>query len=376
MLKVAIVGCGKIADSHVLQIRRLAGCEVVAVCDREELMARQLSERFGIPHSFSDLTSLLREVRPDVVHVTTPPQSHFAIARQCLEAGCHVLVEKPFTLYTAEAEELVALAEQKGLRLTAGHDEQFSHAMREMRQLVRAGYLGGVPVHVESTWCYELGEGAYATALLSDKNHWVRKLPGRLLHNLISHGIAKVAEYLAGERPEVRVVGFPSRFLEKNGEQELVDELRVIITDEARTTAYFTFSTQMRPGLHNLRVYGPENGLVMDEDQQTLIKLRGGRHKSYAEKFIPHLNFAGQHLRNLLRNGRLFLASDFHMDSGKKYLIDSFYRSIVAGTPVPIPYAEILRTSRIMDAIFEQLAGQCPPVSVPSLPARVPVVVP
>ena len=187
-----------------------------------------------------------------------------------------------------------------------------------MRALVREGYLGGAPVHMESYYCYELKEtGAYARALLGDKQHWVRKLPGQLLHNIISHGIAKVAEYLAGEWPEVRVVGFPSRFLEKNGEQELVDELRVIITDEARTTAYFTFSTQMRPGLHDLRVYGPENGLVMDEDQQTLIKLRGGRHKSYAEKFIPHLNFAGQHLRNLLRNGRLFLASDFHMDSGK-----------------------------------------------------------
>jgi len=371
MLKVAIVGCGKIADAHVLQIQRLAGCEIVGVCDREELMARQLQERFGIPRSFSDLTGLLRETRPNVVHVTTPPQSHFMIARQCLEAGCHVYVEKPFTLYTSEAEELVALAEQKGLRLTAGHDEQFSHAMQQMRQLVQGGYLGGPAVHVESTWCYELGEGAYVSALMSDKNHWVRKLPGRLLHNLVSHGIAKIAEYLVGERPAVQVVGFPSQFLKKYDERELVDELRVIITDEAGTTAYFTFSTQMRPGIHLLRVYGPKNGLVMDEDQQTLIKLRGSRYKSYAEKFVPHLTLAGQHLRNLLRNGRLFLANDFHMDAGKKYLIEAFYRSILEGAPVPIPYAQILRTSRIMDAIFEQVAIPNPSVVAPPPPTPV-----
>ncbi len=358
MLKAAIVGCGKIADAHALQMRGIAGCEIVAVCDREELMARQLQERFGIMRSFDNLAVLLQESRPDVVHITTPPQSHFEIARQCLGAGCHVYVEKPFTVYASEAEKLVALANEKGLRLTAGHDEQFSHAMRRMRELVGSGYLGGPPVHVESTWCYELGEDAYANALLRDKKHWVRQLPGKLLHNVISHGIAKIAEYLTGENPDVLTVGFQSRFLRQCGEKDLVDELRVTITDENHTTAYFTFSTQMRPGLDQFRVFGPKNGVFLDEDQQILIKLRGEHYKSFAEKFIPPVTLAGQHLRNLLRNGRLFLASDFHMDAGKKYLIESFYRSILEGTPLPIPYRQILRTSRIMDAIFQQLATQ------------------
>jgi len=365
MLKVAIVGCGKIADAHALQIRRIADCTMVAVCDQEELMARQLQERFEVQRSFKDLAEMLREARPDVIHVTTPPQSHYSITRQCLEAGCHVFVEKPFTLFTAEAEELVDLANRKGLRLTAGHDEQFSHAMQQMRRQVQSGYLGGTPVHMESTWCYELQEGAYASALFGDKNHWVRKLPGRLLHNLVSHGIAKVAEHLAGKHPVVQVVGFPSRLLQQYGETELVDELRVIITDENHTTAYFTFSTQMRPGINQFRIYGPKNGLFLDEDRQTLVNLRGEHYKSYGEKFIPPLTMAGQCLRNLLRNGRLFLANDFHMDAGKKYLFESFYRSIAAGAPVPIPYDEILRTSRIMDAIFQQVAARTSPLSVP-----------
>ena len=365
MLKAAIVGCGKIADAHVLQIQRIAGCEVVGVCDREELMARQLQERFGIKRSFSDLAVLLQESRPDVIHVTTPPQSHFEIARQCLEAGCHVYVEKPFTLFASEAEKLVALANKKGLRLTAGHDEQFSHAMQRMRELVRSGYLGGTPVHMESTWCYELGKDAYASALFGDKKHWVRRLPGRLLHNLISHGIAKIAEHFPDDNPTVIAHGFASQPLRASGEEEMVDELRVIIAGKDGTTAYFTFSTQMRPGLHQFRIFGPENGLFLDEDQQILIKIRGKRYKSYAEKFVPPVTLAGQHLRNLLRNGRLFLANDFHMDSSKKYLIESFYRSIVEGAPVPIPYREILLTSRIMDAIFQQIAAQHPPVAAP-----------
>src|SRR5262245_53651337 len=102
MLKVAIVGCGKIADSHAAQIQRIAGCELVGVCDREVLMAKQLFERFPVRHYYTELAELLRESRPDVVHITTPPQSHFEIGRQCLQHGCHVYLEKPFTLNTDE----------------------------------------------------------------------------------------------------------------------------------------------------------------------------------------------------------------------------------------------------------------------------------
>src|SRR6185436_2704961 len=84
MLRVAIVGCGKIADAHAAQIRRIAGCEIVGVCDREPLMARQLYERFPIKAHFGDVSELLACARPDVVHITTAPESHFDLARLCL----------------------------------------------------------------------------------------------------------------------------------------------------------------------------------------------------------------------------------------------------------------------------------------------------
>ena len=191
VLKVGIVGCGKIADSHASQIKRIQGCEIVGVCDRELLMAQQLYERFPIKAYYRDVTELLAEARPDVVHITTPPQSHYDIANTCLERGCHVYVEKPFTVDAAEAERLIALAETKGLKITAGHDDQFRPATRRMRSLIASGFLGEGPVHMESYYGYEIANTGYAGALLGDKQHWVRRLPGKLLHNIISHGIAQ-----------------------------------------------------------------------------------------------------------------------------------------------------------------------------------------
>lgn len=358
MLKVAVVGCGKIADDHVSQIRRVKNCELVGVCDAEPLMAQQLAERFHVRRHFSNLGELLNETRPDIVHVTTPPQSHFDIAKACLNAGCHAFVEKPFTLSERDTQELIALAKKQNVKITVGHNGQFRHAARRMRALVREGFLGGPPVHMESYYCYALGGSDYAAALLGDEGHWVRRLPGKLLQNTISHGIAPIAEFLTTDSPRVVAYGFRSQQLASSGEKELIDELRVIIHEDGGATAYFTFSTQMRPSLHQFRIYGPKNGLALDQDHETLIKLRGTRFKSYAEKFVAPAEFARQHLKNVLMNAGIFLGNDFHMKSDLYHLIENFYRSIIGNVEVPIPYREILLTSRIMDAIFGQLDTQ------------------
>lgn len=355
MLKVAVIGCGRIADAHVSQIQRIQGCEIVGVCDRELLMAEQLAQRFSIQRCFSDVEELLAKARPDVVHVATPPASHFDIAKRCFERNCHVYVEKPFTLYAEEASELLEEADERHLKVTVGHDDQFSHAARRMRRLIQSGFLGGPPVHMDSYYCYEIGPSGYSAAVLGDKRHWVRRLPGRLLHNIISHGIARIAEFLVTDSPQVCAHGFTSPALKAIGETEIKDELRAFICENESMTAHFTFSSQMRPSLHEFRIYGPKNGLVLDHDQQTVITLRGARFPSYAEKFLPPVILAQQYLGNACMNVGTFLARDFHMKSGMKYLIESFYRAIIENTPVPIPYRQILLTARIMDEIFSQI---------------------
>ena len=357
MIRVGIVGCGKVADQHATQIQRIPGSEIVGVCDSEPLMAQQLYERFNVKKYFTNVKEMLETVNPDVVHITTPPQSHFGLAKICLEAGCNVYVEKPFTLDIAEAEALICLANSNGVKLTAGHNAQFTHAMIKMREFVNNGYLGGEPVHMESIYCYNLGDESYAKALLGDCEHWVRKLPGSLLQNIISHGISKIAEFLKSDRPLVIAHGFTSPFLKKIGQSDIVDEVRVIIRDEDSRTAYFTFSSQISPPVHQFRLYGPKNSLIVDDDHQVLIKVSNKEYKSYARYFIPPVVFAKQYVENLGGNLRKFIANDFHLpfDAGLKTLTESFYSSVLNNTSLPISYRDILRTSWIMDEIFCQI---------------------
>lgn len=366
MLKVGIVGCGKIADAHAEQIRRIPGCELSGVCDRDPLMAEQLAERFPVKTWHTDLEQFLETVRPDVVHITTPPQSHLPIGMKCLAAGAHILVEKPFTIDAPEARALIDAADRAGRKVTVGHDGQFSPVARRMREMVRQGYIGTPPVHMESYWCYDLSDPTYARALLADKHHWARQLPGGLPHNIINHGVSKVAEFIESADPHVVACGFVSPFLRGLGSTDIVDELRVIIAEERGTTAYFTFSTQMRPSLHQFSIYGNRNGITIDEDRRTLIRLPGTGFKSYAEHFLRPLTIAGQYARNSARNVKLFLKNEFHMDDGKYRLFRAFYDSIEHGTPVPIPYREIVLTTHIMDRIFAQVSAAHGRATAPS----------
>ncbi len=337
MLRIAIVGCGRIADQHVQAIARIPDCRTVAACDREPLMAAQLTT-------------------PDIVHITTPPQSHFPLAAQCLEGGIHVYLEKPFTVTADETEDLLALAERRAALATVGHNYQFTIEMLEMRRLVAEGFLGGPPAHLESHFSYDLGDLTYVGPMLGNPRHWVRQLPGQLLHNVISHGIARLSEFLDDSLTTVVATASQSPRLRRLGGDDVLDELRVLIRDARGTTAFFCFSTSIGPGLNRFRVCGPANSLLVDISSGSLIRNRRHQDKSYLTYFAPPLRSAREHLRNARVNLANFLSQRLHQDFGMKELIERFYQSIRRAAPPPIPYREIVLTARIMDEIFRQIS--------------------
>jgi predicted dehydrogenase len=355
MLRISIVGCGKIADQHVEAIHRIPGGQIVALCDQEPLMARQLGERFGISACYSDLSNMLAEISPDVVHITTPPQGHYSVAKQCLESGVHVYLEKPFTVTANEAESLIQLAESRDLRVVAGHNYQFTLEMLEMRRLVALNYLGGKPVHLESHYAYDLDDMSYVRPVLGSRKHWVRKLPGQILHNVISHGIAKLTEFLDDDLIEVAAQAHQSPQLQRFGGEEVLDELRVMIRDSQGTTAFFCFSTQIKPGISQFHIYGPRNSILVDQTSGSIIRSKKRNNKSYLTFFVPPVLNASEFLRNAVRNVTNFAGRKLYQDSGMTELIRRFYGSIQQNAAPPIPYREILLTARIMDDIFAQV---------------------
>jgi predicted dehydrogenase len=354
-LKVAIVGCGKIADGHVEEIQKMPEvARVTAVCDLELLMAEQLATRYGIAAHYDSFERMLAVERPDVVHITTPPASHLPLALHAMDAGCHVYVEKPLTPTAADTRRLVQRAQASGKKLTVGYTYLFDPPALAMRELVRSEVLGD-PVHVESFYGYDLS-GAFGAALLADAGHWVHRLPGKLLHNNIDHLFNKMVEFIDDDRPEIIARGYVRRAARFGDERDRMhDELRVMVHGE-RVSAYGTFSAHVRPGTHMCRVYGTRNTASVDYLARTVTLESTSSLPSAVGRLVPAFERALQLAREGARNVIRFARSDFHFFAGLNHLIAAYYRSITLDEPPPIAYRDMVRIAVMMDDVFAQLA--------------------
>jgi predicted dehydrogenase len=359
-LKIAIVGCGKIADGHAEEIAKLPpGCAaLVACCDREILLAEQLAARYGIPRHYDGYEEMLARETPDVVHVTTPPASHVPLARQAIDAGAHVYVEKPFALSAAEARELLAHADEGGRRVTVGWSSFFDPPALDMRARIARGAVGD-PVHVESAYGYDL-RGPFGRALLSDGAHWVHALPGKLLHNVIDHPLSKIAEFLTDDEPEVCARAFslrPERF--GDARDALHDELRVLIRG-ARVSAYCTFSSHIHPSLQFLRVYGTRGSLDVDFNARLVTRETAVELPSAIGRVLPAFVQARAFLAQGAQNVWRFARADFQFFAGLQTQLRRFYDACEGRGDVPIPYRDIVRVCWLMDEIWRQVGPSAP----------------
>jgi predicted dehydrogenase len=352
MLNVGIIGCGKIADGHIEEIQKLGCARVLAVCDLEPILAEQLALRYSVPHWYTDFDHMLSEHRLDVIHIATPPHSHLALAQKAAQAGCHVFLEKPLALNATDGRHLIERLRQSGRKMTINYWYNFETPALALKEFVANGNLGD-PIHIESYYGYDLA-GGFGQALLSDDRHWVHQMPGKLFQNIIDHAINKIIPFLPNEPVEIIARAYRRRHLNDDRTDGLLDELRVMIL-AGGMSAYVTFCSHARPVGHFMRVYGTKNTAHIDFALRSMSVEKRQSVPGAVGRLLPSFESVWQSLRQATRNAREFAGSQFQFFAGMNRLLSLFYESIQHDTPVPIPYAEILRVSQIMDEISAQV---------------------
>jgi predicted dehydrogenase len=143
--RVAFLGAGAIVQrGHIPAFQRIANVETVAVCDVNEARAKSVAAEAKIPRVYADYEKLLAEVKPDIAVVATPNVFHTPMSIAALEAGCHVLCEKPVALSYADAKAMFAKAAAAGRTLTVGTHYRWSTPMRAAKAHVDAGFFGEI----------------------------------------------------------------------------------------------------------------------------------------------------------------------------------------------------------------------------------------
>src|ERR1700730_601577 len=145
-LKTAVFGTGFMGRVHTEGIRRLGNVEVAAIAASSDEKARKFGDEVGVARTTGDYRTLLSDPEIDAVHICTPNALHFPMAKASLEAGKHVLCEKPLAVSAAEGKKLVDLAKKRNLANCTFHNLRFYPLVKQIRRMGGAGELGSIYV--------------------------------------------------------------------------------------------------------------------------------------------------------------------------------------------------------------------------------------
>jgi UDP-N-acetylglucosamine 3-dehydrogenase len=149
---VGVIGAGYWGKKIVDEYTKVEDVALIGVSDLDEKNLAYCSERYGVKKGYTDYRQLLALKELHAVNICTPNQMHYKITKDALEAGKHVLVEKPITLNSKEGRELVDLAQRMGLTLSVGHIFRFNNALAEVRRMIKDENYFGKLFLMECSW--------------------------------------------------------------------------------------------------------------------------------------------------------------------------------------------------------------------------------
>ena len=195
VLRFAVVGCGYWGGNYLRIMNEVSGSEVVGVCDQRPERLREIASRLHVATT-TEIRDLLERDDVNAMILCTEATSHFRLARLCLEAGKHLLVEKPLTTTTAEADELIRLARENGLTLMVGHTFLYNPAVRKIKEYVvnnelgrvyylyaRRTNLGPIRHDVNAVWDLASHDVSIFNYLLDSTPEWVSAVGAKVLQN-------------------------------------------------------------------------------------------------------------------------------------------------------------------------------------------------
>lgn len=317
MVKVGLIGVGKMGLSHFAILGAHPDVEVAAVCDSAVYLTSALRKHSGVT-TFKDSGAMFDKSELDAVFISTPNSTHFTLAKQALEHGLHVFVEKPLCLDPAESEQLAEIANSKNLINQVGYHNRFIGTFRETRRIVRSGGIGDI-YHVDGrafgqvvikpktgrTWRARKTEGGgclhdYSCHVL-DLMNYVAGVPDRVisaqLQSVFSSDIEDVV-YASLQYPSGA-----SGFLETNWSDEAYRKMSTTITVFGTNGKVIADRQELRVFMKpdaSIEGYGPGWTIryITDLQDQVDYYLRGEEYSAQIDQFISDIksgNMAGNY---------------------------------------------------------------------------------
>jgi predicted dehydrogenase len=285
-MRAGVIGVGYLGRFHAQKFAALEDIDLVGVADIDQSRAEKVAFEVGTT-AFTDYRKLLAQV--DMVSIVVPTQYHFQVARECLAAGCHILLEKPVTQTVAEADELIAMAREQKLIFQAGHLERFNPAVLAVRDVLK------VPHFIES----------HRLAPFKPRGTDVN-----VVLDLMIHDIDIILTIVPSGIKLVNSVGVPVLSNE-------VDIANARLQFDNGCVANVTASRVSREAMRKIRIFQPDAYISIDYQERKIAIFR----KQEGASMIPGLP-------NIVMEEREFAQSDALLTE-----IRSFVDAVRNGTP-------------------------------------------
>lgn len=343
-MKVAIIGYGRIGRVHAAAVRAERDVARLVICDPALAAPETVDVVAGTP-IFADVDGMLASVRPDVVHVCTPPTTHASIAVRALRAGARVLVEKPMAISTDECSRIAAALRGRPGALCVNHNFLFEPEMLEARRWVAEGRIGRV-VGVDAFY------GVDTLAGVAGPGAWSGALPGGRFTDLLPHPVYLTIEFLGAVR------GVSARWCGEAGGEPT--ELAAVLECE-RGLGTIHVSLSAVPWELGVTLRGTDGSIRVDLARQRSTLLRPARGPRPVAAVRSAASVGAQTVAGNLRRVGGKLSGRLRGYPGLRALVGRFYASVRDDLPPPVGFGEGAAVVAVLERIRLQLAARREP---------------
>jgi predicted dehydrogenase len=341
-MKAAVVGYGRMGRVHAAALRRLPDVSRIILCDPAIGGASREVAGLG-SHVFEDVDDMLAAVRPDVVHVCTPPATHAQMAIRALRAGARVLVEKPMALGSEETARLAAIERAHPGALCVGHNYLFEPEVVSTRRWVAEGRIGR-PLGMDFFYGVDSAMG------VAGPGAWAERLPGGRFTDLLPHPVYLAAHFLGA------VHGVSARWRGAAAGSRATELGVVLECEHGLATIHVSLATV--PWELGFSVRGTAGTARVDLARQraVLVRPRPGRRQLALVRTAASAGM--QNGLGMARRVAGKLTGRLGGYPGLRALIARFYASIHDGLPPPVPFGDGAAVASVLERVRLQLAAR------------------
>lgn len=345
MFKVAISGCGQITTKKYIPIfwRLRHRARIVGLCDLSEEALRRVSAQFGGPKVYTDFSQMLSEQKPDLVVICTPPKAHANMAVQAIQAGAHVLVEKPMACSVADCNRMIEAATKYDRKLGVMHNQLFNPAVEKARQIVSDESIGrflGMRIWLATSVDY----------MTSKQDHWANKLPGGVVAETGPHAVYLSLAFLKNIKDvQVRYKKFLPEYPWSIGEDIRID----LIADNGMSSIVMTYGSIQTTA--EVDIIGTNGLLKLDLQSRTLVEHK--RPDLSARTIASSMLYSVYQITKALVLNSAQYAFSRNLDAHYRG-VKNFLDYLSNGTDYPATGEEGRQVISVMEMIVQKIAEQ------------------